>query len=127
MTIPRLIPAHLPEESFALDGGDGHKTQKQAGMESFPSFASGSLAGMRLFSPPQRTAVADERGCPLTFSFGARVRAVAYRKGPWELSGRWWAEDFDRRYFEVQTREGGRYLLYWDRPAAHWYLQGVFD
>jgi protein ImuB len=127
LALPRLVASHLPEESFTLqaESSQGGRTNREG--PGIPAYASGSLAGMRLFTPPQRTAVTEERGIPRTFSLGTRIRAIDRRWGPWELSGRWWGRDFDRRYFEIATGPGERYLLFYDRLAACWYLQGVFD
>ena len=64
---------------------------------------------------------------PQAFHFESRMRPVRARRGPWEISGRWWGDDFDRRYFEIQTDGAERYLLFFDRGSARWYLQGIFD
>ena len=128
VSIPRLVTSHLPEESFEFSAGPKARARAiAADGASVPAYASGSLAGLRLFSPPCRTTVTEQRGTPQTLRLDSRIEAIRRRQGPWELSGRWWGEDFDRRYFEVQTDGARRYLLFFDRGSAFWYLQGVFD
>jgi hypothetical protein len=127
-TSARLLASHLPEESFVLTPGKGRAVNNpREEAARIPAYASGTLAGMRLLSPPRSVAVTEHRGIPATFRRGSRTHAIAQRRGPWELSGRWWDREFDRRYFEVETGAGERYLLFCDRPGACWYLQGVFD
>ena len=44
---------------------------------------------------------------------------------PWELSGGWWADAFNRLYYEAGTDR--RYLIFFDRLLSRWFLQGIFD
>ena len=43
------------------------------------------------------------------------------------LSGGWWNGDVDRLYYEVETGAHRHYLVYYDRLAGVWFVQGMFD
>jgi hypothetical protein len=80
-----------------------------------------------LFSPPNSVTVTtkDERLGLLQTTHSVRV-IVAFN-GPWRLSGSWWSTPFDRLYFEAETDDRNRYLLFYDQLASRWFLQGIFD
>jgi hypothetical protein len=49
--------------------------------------------------------------------------------GPWRLvdsSALTSQEPLQRDYYQVETEDGGAFLLYWDRAADQWFLQGLF-
>jgi len=118
-------PFFLPEEQFTCDDTPSH-----AGSSASPGpvwaygcvFTRSRLSGLRLYGPPRPIIVQCEGGQPVRLS-----RTPVDCDGPWELSGYWWSGAYDRRYFEVRTRDRRRFLIFHDRLADRWFLQGVFD
>jgi hypothetical protein len=50
--------------------------------------------------------------------------------GPWKLvdpTGLAAGEPLRRDYYQLETEDGCAYLVYWDRVADAWFLQGIFD
>ena len=50
--------------------------------------------------------------------------------GPWkvaDLSALTAGEPLRRDYYQIETEDGGAYLVYRDHVANGWFLQGVFD
>jgi nucleotidyltransferase/DNA polymerase involved in DNA repair len=126
---PRALSAALPEaaaEWRAVDGKTPRATLPLSGEPEIDIPCLSSAFGLRLFSPAQRiTAVWSEGVLTTLEGPGLRERVQATR-GPWVVSGHWWRQPFHRLYYEVDTA-GGRYLVYYDRAAGHWYAQGLFD
>jgi hypothetical protein len=55
---------------------------------------------------------------------------ILRRGGPWKLvdptclvAG----EPLIRDYYQLETEDGRAYLIFWDRVADTWFLQGIFD
>ena len=57
------------------------------------------------------------------FWYGEVIRQT----GPWEISGEWWSEGYNRRYFEIELFEGEQYLIFFENSSREWFLQGIFD
>jgi len=128
VSIPRLVASHLPEASFTLVATPAKPARHPAAPDAYrPAYASGPLAGLRLISPPERATITAQHGRPKTLHLESRARNVRTRLGPWELSGRWWGVEFDRRYFEIETDRAERCLVFYDCNSTQWYLQGIFD
>jgi hypothetical protein len=64
---------------------------------------------------------------PTTITLARRCQRISHIQGPWDLSGGWWHHEYARRYFELETANGRRCLVYHDRLIDRWYLQGMFD
>ena len=50
--------------------------------------------------------------------------------GPWKLvdpTALVAGEPLRRDYYQVETEDGRAYLVYWDRVADTWFLQGILD
>ncbi len=124
---PRALSAALPEAA-----AEWHPTEAptpKAGLLAdapihLPCLS--SAFGLRLFSPPQRVTAVWSNGALSTLESPALHQRVQAYHGPWVVSGHWWRQPFHRLYYEVDTA-GPRYLVYYDRAAGHWYVQGVFD
>jgi hypothetical protein len=59
-----------------------------------------------------------------------RRRRIVRWGGPWkvtDVSALTAEVPLRRDYYQIETEDGGAYLVYWDRRAGAWYLQGVFD
>ena len=47
--------------------------------------------------------------------------------GPYELSGGWWDEPYEREYYYLTDRTGRLLWIYYDRPSQRWMVQGVVE
>jgi protein ImuB len=56
-----------------------------------------------------------------------RRGAITRMWGPYRLSGGWWRRTVERDYFYAQTQHGELLWMYFDKPRARWFLQGVVD
>lgn len=56
--------------------------------------------------------------------YSARTKVWNYA-GPWNVSGRWWAEDAYRRAYLQLSVEGPAALVY--RSGATWFLEGIYS
>jgi len=50
--------------------------------------------------------------------------AVAEQRGPYLVSGGWWAREVHRAYYFLWTRQGELLWAYFDHKRRRWYLQG---
>ena len=55
---------------------------------------------------------------------GSEQGPVETMSGPYIVSGGWWRRLVHREYYFAETRKGGLYWIYYDRPRRRWYLQG---
>jgi nucleotidyltransferase/DNA polymerase involved in DNA repair len=125
--LPRLRSAILPEQRFSLEPPE-HAGKRKADRNvepRIPPFALRNIAGLRLVQPPREinVTIKDRRIAGLTID--RRRESISRYQGPWELSGGWWAEAFNRLYYEAGTDR--RYLIFYDRLSSRWFLQGIFD
>jgi len=85
-------------------------------------YSNSTVSGLRLYRPAREIEVTVEQNRPVAIK-----QAQIEGDGPWEISGGWWSRDYARRYWEVRTAGGRRFLIYQDRLINRWFLQGVFD
>jgi nucleotidyltransferase/DNA polymerase involved in DNA repair len=124
----RLMPGLLPEQSFMLiPQGSGQSEVERPRARHDPAYALGSIRGLRLYQPPRDLHVTLSGAQPQALRIGNRMERIFSVLGPWEISGWWWADEFDRMYYQIETHETGMYLCFFDRLSSRWYLQGVFD
>ena len=60
---------------------------------------------------------------------GPQEGRIVRTGGPWKVADtRALAvrDPLHRDYYQVELEDGGAYLIYWDRVADRWFLQGVF-
>ncbi len=138
VTMPVCHEAFLPEQRFSfsppITKKRGSASPEPGPILSLP-FAMGAVNGLRLLQPPREIEVISEHNRPTGIKrTTGRQRTTGPQRiteidsvGPWELSGGWWGTRFDRLYYEIQTANRQRYLLFLDRLSARWFLQGVFD
>lgn len=137
LRVPHLADGVTPEQQFSLDAVDSSPIPLLTDtVNRFlqPLYALDSLVGLRLVEPPQPLQVTLNDHQPAFLSGLLASSAdphdplpVSRSRGPWELCGGWWHVPFDRLYYETETVTHERFLLYYDRLAARWYLQGLFD
>jgi protein ImuB len=104
-----------------------------------------SILGFRVFRPPLRAIVQEERGCPREISAWDKNRSV-YGKvvgaaGPWRTTGEWWRTDaWERDEWDVaiepRSGAGGQrsevrgqvlYRIYRELGSGVWFVEGVYD
>ncbi len=59
-----------------------------------------------------------------------RERRIVRWGGPWKVTDPTalaTGAPARRDYYQIETEDGGAYLVYWDRVADAWFLQGIFD
>ncbi|MBU0984894.1 MAG: DNA polymerase Y family protein [candidate division Zixibacteria bacterium] len=127
ITVPLPRDTFLPEQRFEFARLiRPHPRTTPVDARAIYPYAAGRINGLRLLQPPREIGVAIS-GPQATMTVTFRQPVTAKYRGPWELSGGWWAQGFDRLYYEIQTARHRQYLIYFDRTAAQWFLQGVFD
>jgi hypothetical protein len=91
-----------------------------------------------LVDPPEPALLQTRRKggrAVLTLGAGKSRRArrdlrVVHHGGPWKLVDPTCltaAEPIIRDYYQVEAEDGRAYLVFWDRVADTWFLQGIFD
>ncbi len=130
ITVPVQHDLILPERRFSFS------TVMQARSETSDRetkgkcpYAHGKITGLRLIQPPREIEVTtkDSRPTAIRQPIATKQPTAVNCLGPWELSGGWWSQGFDRLYYEVLTADRQSYLLFLDRLSSRWFLQGVFD
>jgi len=82
---------------------------------------------LRLYNPPKPATVRTEDGLVKFIIADSWYGGVVRQRGPWEVSGGWWSEGYERCYFEIELSEGEQYLIFLENPSKRWFLQGIFD
>jgi nucleotidyltransferase/DNA polymerase involved in DNA repair len=126
----QLFPFTLGKDLYAGEKGRKQKAQSQAGIdlnEPQVGFSQNSISGFRLYDPPKPATVRAENGTIKFIIADSWYGEVTGQKGPWEISGEWWSEGYQRSYFEIQLSGGEEYLIFFDTSSRKWFLQGIFD
>ncbi len=125
ITVPVAHDTFLPEQRFTFS--PPLKTYKTHTQNKKPMnrcvYALWTISGLRLFQPPRAIEVTEDHHKPITVGYINRPEVA----GPWELSGGWWSERFDRLYWEIQSASCRKYLIFLNRLTSQWFVQGVFD
>ena len=80
-----------------------------------------------LNAPAPVTVSADERGTPLSVSYGNRANEVAAIEDMWKINDEWWrgpSQEIERVYFEVLLEDGRRVTVFHDLVRGEWFRQG---
>jgi protein ImuB len=126
----RLAQYLLKEEQTSVENRKTRKSDKKLLVtlpESGFNFCQDSISGLRLYNPPKPATIRRENGVIKFVIAESWYGEVVKQKGPWEVSGQWWYEDFDRYYFEIELAGGEEYLIFFDNSSKKWFLQGIFD
>jgi len=139
---PQITSSHKPEGKFRLvpytpqKKGDLKKATKGKSSDGKSSidlsdspfgFSKSPISGLRLYNPPKPATVRTEGGLVKFIIADSWYGKVVRQRGPWEVSGEWWSEGYERCYFEIELFEGEQYLLFSENPSKKWFLQGIFD
>jgi len=114
----RIHAAVLPEDCYSLSRFNPDATSPPPELplpetcSSRPAFALAGIVGLRTFNPVRRIEVISENEQPRLMIAGGQKRRIVCCHGPWQVSGRWWQDEFRRDYFEVETERGEVYLIY---------------
>ena len=79
-----------------------------------------------LNAPAPVTVSADERGMPLSFSFGRRTYEVVATEDMWKINDEWWRGpemEIERVYFRAQLADGRPVTLFHDLALDTWFRQ----
>lgn len=130
----KMTSCHRPEGQFQLvPFASGHKEKVKdpkfriAVSEPPVGFSRNSISGFRLYNPPKPATVREENGLIKFIIADSWYGEVVRQNGPWELSGEWWSEGYDRSYFEIELSGGERYLVFFNNSTQKWFVQGIFD
>lgn len=141
-----LTTDRLPERAFQLieptvslqldTASSAHAASAPSGARSVPADSFAPLAApppFWLLDPPEPAAILTPRkgGRQVLSLPRRRARSRIVRKGgPWKLVDPCALTDrppLRRDYYQLETEDGRACLVYWDRDANSWYLQGLFD
>lgn len=86
-----------------------------------------SAVALHVLRPPREAAVVLERGRMARVCAGDVCGSVQTCCGPFRVAGEWWGERFDHDAWDVELSDGGLFLLGFDRVAACWRLEGVYE
>ena len=126
--IPQIVSSHKPEGKFQLDAFTPERKQGNKEDLNPPfSFSQNSITVLRLHNPPKPATVRAEDGMIKFVITDSWYGEVVKQRGPWEISGEWWSEDYDRCYFEIELSDGEQYLIFFENSSKRWFLQGIFD
>lgn len=134
---PQIVSSHRPEGTFHLVGyspedqihKESPKNKKSPinEPEATFGFSQNSISALRLYNPPKPATVRTENRVIKFVIADHWYGEVVERAGPWEISGEWWSDGFNRCYFEIELSEGEQFLIFFDNPSKRWFLQGIFD
>jgi protein ImuB len=139
--IPQIVSSHRPEgkihlttyvpakEQNSKENLQRKRTRKFTTdlKETQVGFSQNSISGFRLYDPPKPATVGEEEGVIKFVIADSWYGEVARQKGPWEISGEWWSDGYERSYFEIELAGGEEYLIFFDNSSQKWFLQGIFD
>ena len=134
---PQIALSHKPEGKmqFTAYAPAKEKSPRKRSQREFVTdpertqvgFSQTPISGFRLYDPPKPATVREEKGSIKFVIADSWYSEVTRQKGPWEISGEWWSEGYQRSYFEIQLSGGEEYLIFLDNPTQKWFLQGIFD
>lgn len=120
---PRLLDTHRPgawtmEQVVSLSVDNS----------SLPKDSSRPRLAFRYFSPALQARVELKQDRPARVFAPGVYGNVMRAAGPWRTSGDWWTKDpWDRDDWDIGLNNGGIYRIYLKRPAASWFVEGVYD
>ncbi|MBU1319640.1 MAG: hypothetical protein KKG33_11785 [candidate division Zixibacteria bacterium] len=130
LCLPELNDSFLPDRNFSLFPASfpTRKTKRATQRSDWRHpYSMHLISGLRLLQPPTETEVITEKGLPKAVVIGNATRKIKSRKGPWQISGGWWQENFDRLYYEIEIADSKLFLLFYNRISSRWFIHGIFD
>jgi protein ImuB len=141
-----LVDTHRPGafrmKRFSLKEKVNHRGQKHS---KFEIRNPKCLLGFRVFRPPLRALVEDNRGYPTQINAWGANRSVHGKVvrlgGPWRTTGNWWREDrWARDEWDVTVEKRSEtssklrpsplqviYRIYRELSSGYWFVEGVYD
>jgi protein ImuB len=132
VTLARIGKLVGPEQVGTAELLDTHRPgafqMRRFGPGSAAAPSPGPCLALRVFRPPLRATVQLQAERPIRV-VARQVRGeVVSRAGPWRASGDWWtSQAWARDEWDVVLQTGALYRLCWDRPAAAWFVEGLYD
>ncbi len=109
-------------------GGVGLNSETQTAGREQRDESGDDQATLRLLDPPESAAVECENTVPRVVRWRSRVIRIARAVGPERLSGDWWKDNYRRDYWRCEEEnEQVDLVLYRDRAAGEWFVQGWWD
>lgn len=128
VSLPRITAGLIPEQRVELKPFSSREDRVDPGaLPPVPLYAVHSISGLRLLQPAEQVEVTTARQQLQELTRRGKSSAVIHSDGPWRLTGGWWNQEYHRLYYEIETADQGRYLLYFDRGLSRWLVQGIFD
>ncbi len=122
----RLKNEQLPEQSFSWEPFLPDSTVKSSPVPVQEQQQRGGLTLVRGILPEPLPLMRDfDRGFSPMNSRKIRRFRVLERWGPYEQSGSWWAEGYQRSYYFFETETGALLWVYHDRLKRQWLLYGM--
>ncbi len=140
---PEVLDTHRPDafrlKRFALKRKSEHRRGAANPRVSHSPPHPFPIMAFRVFRPPLRAVVEDDKGFPKQISAWSSERSVHGKivktAGPWRATGDWWRADaWARDEWDVAiesraTRDGPQelYRIYRELRQGSWFVAGVYD
>ncbi|MCP4445000.1 MAG: DNA polymerase Y family protein [Myxococcales bacterium] len=137
----RLTPFAPPRNSSTRNSSTRKRSTKRArksrakrasatrAQAALPLVMNGTSGAMRLLDPPTPQPPGDDPHLPLSnITIEGIQSPVVATFGPTKVNTEWWSNTpVSRDYYEVETKDGGRYWVFKKTEDGQYYLHGIFD
>ena len=126
--VGRFVPRdeHLPDETAAWERIDRPPdTASHSDTASAPTTVARAPLVRRILAEPVPLALSVLRAGEV--NDGTRDDGRCIRTGPYIVSGRWWADEYLREYYYLETADGSVLWVFRDGIRDRWMLQGFLE
>lgn len=136
VVVPAAVDAHLPEQAGTWIDADAGPAAATAHEPPPPAAAPAGATdpgtgaaprAMRLLDPAEPADVETDGRRPTLLRWRSRRIRLVHVHGPERLDGQWWQAPVARDYWRCADAEAREYVVYSDRTAGRWYVQGWVD
>ncbi|MFN9215829.1 MAG: hypothetical protein ACK6DK_14870 [Gemmatimonadota bacterium] len=136
VVVPAAVDAHLPEQAGAWIEADAGPAAATAHEPPPPAAAPVGTAdpatgaaprAMRLLEPAEPAEVDTDGRRPTLLRWRSRRIRLVHVYGPERLDGQWWHAPVARDYWRCADAAAREYVVFSDRTAGRWYVQGWVD
>jgi protein ImuB len=133
VVVPAAVDAHLPEQAGAWVEADAgtvpHEPPPEADAPdaNTPNANAPTPRAMRLLDPAEPAEVETDGVRPAMLRWRSRRIRLVHVHGPERLDGHWWHAPVARDYWRCADSAACEYVVYSDRTAGRWYVQGWAD